>query len=108
MRLGRRSAHGAELFAVERPPRLVLRFAVVLSVTLALASALILVAVRTITLQQAETAATRQASLVATTLLQRDVEANDFVRPVRGQRRRSSTASSARIWSPPRSWACRS
>ena len=88
MLLGRRPPHRVELFAIERPPRLVLRFALVLSVTLALASALILVVVRSFTVSQAETAATRHASLVAATLLQRDVTATDFVRPVDGARRR--------------------
>ncbi len=88
MLLGRRPPNRAELFAVERPPRLVLRFALILSVTLALASALILVVVRSFTISQAEVAATRQASLVATTLLQRDVTATDFLRPVAGARRR--------------------
>jgi diguanylate cyclase (GGDEF)-like protein len=72
---------------VESPPRLVLRFALILSVTLAIASALILVLVRSFTISQAESAATRQASLVATVLLQREVEADDFARPVSGERR---------------------
>ncbi len=88
MPLRRRSSSGLDLFARERPPRLVLRFALILSVTLAIASALILVLVRSFTVSQAESAATRQASLVATVLLQREVEAGDFARPVSGDRRR--------------------
>ncbi len=87
MQAGRRQReHG--LFAVERPPRLVLRFAVVLSIALALAAALILVVVRSFTVTQAERAATRQASLVASTLLRTEVAAGDFGGPVSEARRR--------------------
>ncbi len=82
--------HG--LFGVERPPRLVLRFAVVLSITLAIASALILVVVRSFTVTQAEQAATRQASLVAATLLRNEVESEDYARPVSPARRRELDA----------------
>lgn len=74
-RLGaRRSA----LFETERPPRLVLRFALVLSVALALASAVILVVVYHFAISQAEQAATRQASLLASTLLQHEIETSDL------------------------------
>ena len=76
------------LFAVERPPRLVLRFAIVLSLSLALAAALILLVVRSFTVTQAERAATRQASLVASTLLRTEVAATDFRGPVSPDRRR--------------------
>lgn len=82
-----RSQRESGLFAVERPPRLVLGFAVVLSVALALASALILVVVRSFTVSQAEQAATRQAGLVAATLLRDEVGASDFNRPVSPARR---------------------
>lgn len=75
------------LFAVERPPRLVLRFAVILSVALALTAAIILVVVRSFTVTQAERAATRQASLVATTMLRSEVSPSDFARQVTAARR---------------------
>ena len=78
MPLARRRPRTLGLFAVERPPRLVLRFAVVLSVALALAAALILVVVRSFTVTQAERAATKQASLVASTLLRTEVVPRDF------------------------------
>ena len=87
MPIRRRPSGGLDLFARERPPRLVLRFAVVLSLTLALASALILVVVRSFAVSQAERAATNQASLVAATLLRHEVESGDFAGPVRGPRR---------------------
>jgi diguanylate cyclase (GGDEF)-like protein len=84
----RRSSSEHGLFAVERPPRLVLRFAVILTIALAVASALILVVVRSFTVSQAEQAATRQASLVAATLLRDEVASSDFDRPVSPARRR--------------------
>jgi diguanylate cyclase (GGDEF)-like protein len=76
------------LFAVERPPRLVLRFAVVLSLALALAAALILVVVRSFTVTQAERAATKQASLITKTLLRTEVGPGDFHGRVSPQRER--------------------
>ncbi|MGH3066307.1 MAG: putative bifunctional diguanylate cyclase/phosphodiesterase [Gaiellaceae bacterium] len=75
------------LFATERPPRLVLRFAVVLSVSLALASAVILLVVHHFALSQAERAAARHAGLVASTVLQREVTEADLERPVSPERR---------------------
>jgi diguanylate cyclase (GGDEF)-like protein len=90
--MGLRRQREPGLFALESPPRLVLRFALVLSVTLAIASALILVLVRSFTVSQAESAATRQASLVATVLLQREVGARDFAGPVSPERRRELDA----------------
>lgn len=75
------------LFATERPPRLVLRFAVVLSVSLALASAVILLVVHHFALSQAERAAARHAGLVASTVLQREVTETDLERPVSPERR---------------------
>jgi diguanylate cyclase (GGDEF)-like protein len=75
------------LFETERPPRLVLRFAVVLSLTLALASAVILVVVHHFALTQAERAAARHAGLLASALLQREVTSRDFSGPVSATRR---------------------
>ena len=89
MAMGRRPQEERGLFAIERPPRLVLRFAIVLSIALALASGLILVLVRSFTVSQAESSATRQASLVTATLLQREVRRSDFLRPVDDSRRAS-------------------
>src|SRR3970282_981544 len=77
----------SELFATERPPRLVLRFALVLSLTLGLASAVILVVVHHFALSQAERAATRHAGLVASTLLQREVRPSDVAEQVPAARR---------------------
>ncbi len=80
------------LFAAERPPRLVLRFAVVLSVALGLASALILVVVHHFALSQAERAATRQAGLVAAAVLQREVRQGDLAGAVPASRRKELDA----------------
>lgn len=74
----RLGARRSTLFETERPPRLVLRFALVLSVALALASAVILVVVYHFAISQAEQAATRQASLLASTLLQHEIETSDL------------------------------
>jgi diguanylate cyclase (GGDEF)-like protein len=65
-----------------------LRFAVVLSLTLGLASAAILVAVHHFALSEAERSASRQASLVASALLQREVRPGDLGKPVSASRRR--------------------
>jgi diguanylate cyclase (GGDEF)-like protein len=83
-RLGMRRS---TLFETEQPPRLVLRFALILSVALALASALILVVVYHFAISQAERAATRQASLLASTLLQREIDPTDLERRVARARR---------------------
>ena len=88
MQLARRRPRTVGLFAVERPPRLVLRFAIVLSLALALAAALILVVVRSFTVTQAERAATKQASLVASTLLRTEVVPSDFAGRVSSERQR--------------------
>jgi diguanylate cyclase (GGDEF)-like protein len=77
------------LFATERPPRLILRFAIVLSLALGLASALILFVVYHFAITEAERAATKQASLVSTTLLQREVQPQDLERAVPPARRRT-------------------
>lgn len=87
MQLASRRQREQGLFAVERPPRLVLRFALILSIALAIAAAVILVVVRSFTVTQAEQAATRQASLVAATLLQTEVTARDFRGKVSAERR---------------------
>jgi diguanylate cyclase len=87
MARSRRPPRERGLFAVERPPRLVLRFAVILSIALAIASALILVVVRSFTISQAERAATRQASLLTATLLREEVRPGDFARKVSPSRR---------------------
>ncbi|MDH4103063.1 MAG: bifunctional diguanylate cyclase/phosphodiesterase [Thermoleophilia bacterium] len=84
--LGARGEKSA-LFATERPPKLVLRFAVVLSLALALASALILIVVHHFALSQAERAAARHAGLVASSVLQREVTQSDLKRPVPSNRR---------------------
>lgn len=83
---------GSALFAAERPPRLVLRFAVVLSVALGLASALILVVVHHFALSQAERAATRQAGLLASAVLQHEVTRGDVEAPVPASRRKQLDA----------------
>ena len=80
------------LFERERPPRLVLRFALVLSLSLTVASALILVVVRIHAISEAERAAIKHASLIASTLLQREVQPRDVARPVSGIRRRELDA----------------
>ena len=83
----RRGRHETGLFASERPPRLVLRFAVVVSLSLALTSAVILVVVHHFAITQSEQAATRHAALVASLLLQRNVITDDFDHPVSVSRR---------------------
>lgn len=75
------------IFETEQPPRLVLRFAVVLSLSLALTSAVILVVVHHFALTQSERAATRHAGIVASALLQREVTRQDFEGPVSANRR---------------------
>lgn len=89
MKLLSRRAGRAErrIFETERPPRLVLRFAVVLSLSLALTSAVILVVVHYFALTQSERAATRHAGLVASALLQQEVGPADFERAVSRARR---------------------
>jgi diguanylate cyclase (GGDEF)-like protein len=76
------------LLAAERPPRLVLRFVVVLTVALAAASALILILVHHFAISESERSATKHASLVAATLLQQEVERSDLERVVSRSRRR--------------------
>jgi len=82
---GRKSS---ALFAADRPPRLVLRFAVVLSVALGIASAVILVVVHHFALSQAERSAARHAGFMASAVFQREVDAEDLEAPVPAGRRR--------------------
>jgi diguanylate cyclase (GGDEF)-like protein len=86
-RVTRRRTHDSALLARERPPRLILRFAVALSLTLGLASAAILLVVHNFAVVEAERSATRQASLLASALLQREVQAADFESVVSADRR---------------------
>ncbi len=71
----------------ERQPRLVLRFAVVTAVGLALAGALILGVIREIDQRQAVRAATDRARFVAETFLHGAIRPADARRPVVGARR---------------------
>jgi diguanylate cyclase (GGDEF)-like protein len=89
-----RSAGGDSfaLFAAERPPRLVLRFAVVLSVALGLASAVILMVVHHFGLSQAQRGAARHAGLMASAVFQREVDAKDLRKPVSPARRQQLDA----------------
>jgi hypothetical protein len=72
---------------VDRQPRLVLRFAVVTALGLALAGALILVVVREIDQRHAVRAATDRAYFVAETFLRDVIRPADVAKPVRGSRR---------------------
>jgi diguanylate cyclase (GGDEF)-like protein len=72
----------------ERPPRLVLRFAIYSAIGLALAAASILVLVRTFSTAQAERSATRHARFVTQSLLSGKLAPSDFGGPVEGERRR--------------------
>lgn len=80
------------MFETERTPRLVLRFALVLSLSLALTSAVILLVVHHFALTQAERAASRHAGLIASALLQREVSQGDLERLVSADRRRELDA----------------
>lgn len=87
--LKRRSAERrSELFVAQRPPRLVFRFAVILSAALAVASAVILVVVHHFAISEAERAATRHASLVASAILSGEIRSSDLARQVTSVRRR--------------------
>jgi diguanylate cyclase (GGDEF)-like protein len=70
-----------------RPPRLVLRFAIYTGVLLTLAAASILLYVRHTERGRAERAATREARLVADTLLADRLIEDDFMQTVEGARR---------------------
>jgi len=86
--LSRRDATPASsLFEQERAPRVVLRFTIVLATALALASAAILAVVHHFALSVAQQAATRDAGIVASTLLQREISLEDVSGPVTDGRR---------------------
>ncbi len=87
MRLRRTPQLRPSLFERERPPRLVLRFAIVLSLSLGVASALIVVVVRVHATAQAERAAIVHAELVASTLVEGAITARDVSAPVSATRR---------------------
>ncbi len=69
------------------PPRLVLRFAVATGIGLSLAAAAILLVVRHYNTVQAERGATAQARVLASAVLRGPLTAQDFARPVVGDRR---------------------
>ena len=71
----------------DRQPRLVLRFAVVTALGLALAGALILGVIREIDQRQAVRGATDRAHFVAATFLRGAIRPSDAARPVSGARR---------------------
>lgn len=71
----------------DRQPRLVLRFAVVTALGLALAGALILGVIREIDQRQAVRGATNRAHFVAETFLRGAIRPSDAARPVSGARR---------------------
>jgi diguanylate cyclase (GGDEF)-like protein len=79
--------HSATSGTLDRQPRLVLRFAVVTAVGLALAGALILLVVRWTDEQQAQRAAVDRARLVAETILRDRLEPADLEAAVHGARR---------------------
>jgi diguanylate cyclase (GGDEF)-like protein len=72
---------------VDRQPRLVLRFAVVTALGLAIAGAVILGVIRDIDQRQAVHAATDRAHFVAETFLRGTIHPSDAARPVVGARR---------------------
>ncbi len=84
---GRASTGSGGLFTVQRPPRLVLRFAIVLSSTLALASAVILVVVHHFAISEAERSAARHAALVASSILSGEVRRVALASPVPAEQR---------------------
>lgn len=71
----------------DRQPRLVLRFAVVTALGLALAGALILAVIRDIDQRHAVNAASERSHFVADTFLRGVIRPSDIAAPVRGRRR---------------------
>jgi diguanylate cyclase (GGDEF)-like protein len=71
----------------ERPPRLVLRFAVLTALCLGAGAAAILLFTRHLHTVQAERAAAHQAELLAETVLADELESSDFLEPAGAQRR---------------------
>jgi diguanylate cyclase (GGDEF)-like protein len=76
----------------ERPPRLVLRFAVLSALCLGIGAAAILLFTRHLHTVQAEQAAAHQAELLAETILVDKLRAADFSRPVPPKRRKELDA----------------
>jgi diguanylate cyclase (GGDEF)-like protein len=76
----------------ERPPRLVLRFALLSAVCLGIGAAAILLFTRHLHTVQAEQAAAHQAELLAETILADKLEPSDFSRPVPPSRRKELDA----------------
>jgi diguanylate cyclase len=72
----------------ERPPRLVLRFAVLSALCLGAGAAAILLFTRHLHTVQAERAAAHQAELIAETILSDELRSADFARPAAAGRRR--------------------
>jgi diguanylate cyclase (GGDEF)-like protein len=85
-RSGRRRSTG-DLLRAEKPPRLILPFALALSVTLGLASAAILLVIHEFARSEAQRSATRQAGVLASALMQREVHASDLEGVVSAERR---------------------
>jgi diguanylate cyclase len=86
--IGRRSRHAVPFGPDdERPPRLVLRFAVATAVCLGAAAAAILLATRHLDLAQAERAAAGQAAVLAESVLVDDLRRADLTAVVAGSRR---------------------
>jgi diguanylate cyclase len=73
---------------IERPPRLILRFAVVTALCLGLGGAAILVFTRHLNTIQAEQTAAKHAQLVAEDVLADRLRPSDFARPVSPRRRK--------------------
>jgi diguanylate cyclase len=71
----------------ERPPRLVLRFAVLTALCLGVGAAAILLFTRHLHTVQAERSAAHQAELLAQTILADELTRTDFLRPVSRDRR---------------------
>jgi diguanylate cyclase (GGDEF)-like protein len=71
----------------ERPPRLVLRFAILTALCLGAGAAAILLFTRHLHTVQAEKAAAHQAELLAETILSQELEPSDFLRPAGAERR---------------------
>ena len=72
----------------ERPPRLVLRFALLTALCLGAGAAAILLFTRHLHTVQAEKAAAQHAEVLVQTVLADRLQASDFAAPVRGERRR--------------------
>ena len=82
-----RKSSTPSLGVIERPPRLVLRFAVLSALCLGAGSAAILLFTRHLHTVQAEQAAAHQAELIAETILSEELDASDFSKAVPGGRR---------------------